>query len=34
MGEELPLLEKRVSQLEHEVSLLKSQVTGQSGQPW
>ena len=34
MGEELQLLEKRVSQLEQAVSLLKSQATGQSDQPW
>ena len=34
MSEELQLLEKRVSQLEQEVCLLKSQATEPSGQPW
>lgn len=34
MGEELQLLEKRVLQLEQEVSLLKSQAAGQSDRPW
>ena len=34
MGEELQLLEKRVSQLEQEVSLLKSHSAAQGDQPW
>jgi hypothetical protein len=34
MSEELQLLEKRVAQLEHEVSLLKSRATIPLGQPW
>ena len=34
MGEELQLLERRVAQLEQEVSLLKSRDTGSSDQPW
>jgi hypothetical protein len=34
MGEEFQLLERRVAQLEQEVSLLKSQASGLSDQPW
>ncbi len=34
MGEELQVLEKRVAQLEREVSLLKSHATGPADQPW
>jgi hypothetical protein len=34
MGEELQLLEKRVAQLEQEVSLLKSHSNEQGGRPW
>ena len=34
MGEELQLLERRVAQLEQEVSLLKSRDAGSSDQPW
>ena len=34
MGEELQLLERRISQLEHEVSLLKSHTTEQGDRPW
>jgi hypothetical protein len=34
MGEELQVLEKRVAQLEREVSLLKSHTTEPVDQPW
>ena len=34
MGEELQVLERRVAQLEREVSLLKSHTTEPSDQPW
>jgi len=34
MGEELQLLEKRISDLEREVSLLKSSTAGQGDRPW
>lgn len=34
MGEELQVLEKRVAQLEREVSLLKSHATEPVDQPW
>ena len=34
MGEELQVLERRVAQLEREVSLLKSHTTEPGGKPW